>query len=39
MEKGNLRADVNVSVRKPGSEMGTRCEIKMLIQLNLFNKP
>ena len=28
MEKGNLRADVNVSVRKPGSEMGTRCEIK-----------
>ena len=28
MEKGNLRADVNVSVRKPNSEMGTRCEIK-----------
>ena len=28
MEKGNLRADVNVSVRKSGSEMGTRCEIK-----------
>jgi aspartyl-tRNA(Asn)/glutamyl-tRNA(Gln) amidotransferase subunit B len=28
MEKGNLRADVNVSVRKPGSELGTRCEIK-----------
>ena len=28
MEKGNLRADVNVSVRKPDSEMGTRCEIK-----------
>src|ERR1700761_6537755 len=28
MEKGNLRADVNVSVRKPGGSLGTRCEIK-----------
>jgi aspartyl-tRNA(Asn)/glutamyl-tRNA(Gln) amidotransferase subunit B len=28
MEKGNLRADVNVSVRKPGTTLGTRCEIK-----------
>ena len=28
MEKGNLRADVNVSVRKPGEPYGTRCEIK-----------
>ncbi|WP_207182523.1 Asp-tRNA(Asn)/Glu-tRNA(Gln) amidotransferase subunit GatB [Methylobacterium indicum] len=28
MEKGNLRADVNVSVRKPGEPLGTRCEIK-----------
>jgi len=28
MEKGNLRADVNVSVRKPGEALGTRCEIK-----------
>ena len=28
MEKGNLRADVNVSVRKKGDELGTRCEIK-----------
>jgi len=28
MEKGNLRADVNVSVRRPGDEFGTRCEIK-----------
>jgi aspartyl-tRNA(Asn)/glutamyl-tRNA(Gln) amidotransferase subunit B len=28
MEKGNLRADVNVSVRKPGTLLGTRCEIK-----------
>ncbi len=28
MEKGNLRADANVSVRKPGDRLGTRCEIK-----------
>ncbi|PYF03363.1 aspartyl/glutamyl-tRNA(Asn/Gln) amidotransferase subunit B [Rhodopseudomonas faecalis] len=28
MEKGSLRADVNVSVRKPGDALGTRCEIK-----------
>ena len=28
MEKGNLRADVNVSVRKVGAPLGTRCEIK-----------
>jgi aspartyl-tRNA(Asn)/glutamyl-tRNA(Gln) amidotransferase subunit B len=28
MEKGNLRADVNVSVRKPGTPLNTRCEIK-----------
>ncbi len=28
MEKGSLRADVNVSVRKPGEPLSTRCEIK-----------
>ena len=28
MEQGSLRADVNVSVRKPGGKFGTRCEIK-----------
>jgi aspartyl-tRNA(Asn)/glutamyl-tRNA(Gln) amidotransferase subunit B len=28
MEKGNMRADVNVSVRRPGEGLGTRCEIK-----------
>ncbi len=28
MEQGSLRADVNVSVRRPGDELGTRCEIK-----------
>jgi aspartyl-tRNA(Asn)/glutamyl-tRNA(Gln) amidotransferase subunit B len=28
MEEGSMRADVNVSVRKPGQPFGTRCEIK-----------
>jgi aspartyl-tRNA(Asn)/glutamyl-tRNA(Gln) amidotransferase subunit B len=28
MEEGSMRADVNVSVRKPGEEFRTRCEIK-----------
>src|SRR5687768_10362512 len=28
MEEGSMRADVNVSVRKPGAPLGTRCEIK-----------
>jgi aspartyl-tRNA(Asn)/glutamyl-tRNA(Gln) amidotransferase subunit B len=28
MEQGSLRCDVNVSVRKPGAKLGTRCEIK-----------
>ncbi len=28
MEQGSMRADVNVSVRKPGDKLGTRCEIK-----------
>ena len=30
MEQGSLRADVNVSVRRPGEALGTRCEIKNL---------
>ncbi len=28
MEEGSLRADVNVSVRRPGEDLGARCEIK-----------
>lgn len=28
MEEGSMRADVNVSVRKPGEELGTRTETK-----------
>ena len=30
MQEGSLRADVNISVRKPGENYGTRCEIKNL---------
>ncbi|EJF98816.1 aspartyl/glutamyl-tRNA(Asn/Gln) amidotransferase subunit B [Bartonella vinsonii subsp. arupensis Pm136co] len=28
MDEGSMRADVNVSVRRPGESFGTRCEIK-----------
>ncbi len=28
MEEGSMRVDANVSVRRPGDEFGTRCEIK-----------
>jgi len=28
MEQGSMRADINVSVRRPGGPFGTRCEIK-----------
>lgn len=28
MEEGNFRADVNISLRRPGAPLGTRCEIK-----------
>ena len=28
MDEGAMRADVNVSVRRPGEDFGTRCEIK-----------
>src|SRR6187401_982553 len=38
MEKGNLRADVNVSVRKPGSALGTRCEIKNMNSINFIGQ-
>jgi len=30
MEEGSLRCDCNVSVRRPGGPLGTRCEIKNL---------
>jgi aspartyl-tRNA(Asn)/glutamyl-tRNA(Gln) amidotransferase subunit B len=28
MEEGSMRVDANVSVRRPGADLGTRCEIK-----------
>jgi aspartyl-tRNA(Asn)/glutamyl-tRNA(Gln) amidotransferase subunit B len=28
MEEGSMRVDANVSVRRPGAKLGTRCEIK-----------
>src|ERR1700684_2655445 len=36
MEKGSLRADVNVSVRKPGGPLGIRCEIKNMNSISFI---
>jgi aspartyl-tRNA(Asn)/glutamyl-tRNA(Gln) amidotransferase subunit B len=39
MEKGSLRADVNVSVRRFGeTELGTRCEIKNMNSINFIGQ-
>jgi aspartyl-tRNA(Asn)/glutamyl-tRNA(Gln) amidotransferase subunit B len=38
MEKGSLRADVNVSVRKVGAPLGTRCEIKNMNSINFIGQ-
>jgi aspartyl-tRNA(Asn)/glutamyl-tRNA(Gln) amidotransferase subunit B len=38
MEKGSLRADVNVSVCKPGQPFGTRCEIKNVNSINFIGQ-
>ena len=38
MEQGNLRADVNVSVRRPGEPLGTRCEIKNLNSIRFIQQ-
>jgi aspartyl-tRNA(Asn)/glutamyl-tRNA(Gln) amidotransferase subunit B len=38
MEKGNLRADVNVSVRRPGEPLGIRCEIKNVNSLRFMGQ-
>ncbi|HEX2216557.1 MAG TPA: Asp-tRNA(Asn)/Glu-tRNA(Gln) amidotransferase subunit GatB [Xanthobacteraceae bacterium] len=38
MEKGNLRADINVSVRRPGEPLGTRCEIKNLNSIRFIGQ-
>jgi aspartyl-tRNA(Asn)/glutamyl-tRNA(Gln) amidotransferase subunit B len=36
MDEGSMRADVNVSVRKPGAGLGTRCEIKNVNSLRFI---
>jgi len=38
MAKGNLRADVNVSVRRPGEPLGTRCEIKNMNSISFIGQ-
>ena len=38
MEKGNMRCDANVSVRKPGGPLGTRCEIKNVNSIRFLHK-
>jgi aspartyl-tRNA(Asn)/glutamyl-tRNA(Gln) amidotransferase subunit B len=38
MEEGSMRCDVNVSVRKPGAEFGTRCEIKNVNSIRAVGK-
>src|ERR1700692_4144174 len=38
MEKGSLRADVNLSVRRPGAALGTRCEIKNMNSINFIGQ-
>ncbi|MFO0390035.1 MAG: Asp-tRNA(Asn)/Glu-tRNA(Gln) amidotransferase subunit GatB [Alphaproteobacteria bacterium] len=38
MEKGNLRCDANVSVRKAGEPYGTRCEIKNVNSVRFLHK-
>ena len=38
LEQGNMRADVNVSVRRPGEPFGTRCEIKNMNSVRFIMK-
>ena len=38
LEQGNMRADVNVSVRRPGEPFGTRCEIKNMNSVRFMLK-
>ena len=38
MQEGSLRADVNISVRKPGENYGTRCEIKNLNSIKFIKQ-
>ena len=38
MQEGSLRCDANVSVRKPGAELGTRTEIKNLNSIRFLRE-
>jgi len=38
MQEGSLRADVNISVRKPNEDIGTRCEIKNLNSIKFIKQ-
>lgn len=38
MDQGSMRADVNVSVRRPGEEFGTRCEIKNMNSIRFIGQ-
>jgi aspartyl-tRNA(Asn)/glutamyl-tRNA(Gln) amidotransferase subunit B len=38
MEEGSMRVDANVSVRRPGEPLGTRCEIKNLNSLRSLGR-
>ena len=38
MQEGSFRADVNISVRKPGNDYGTRCEIKNLNSIKFIKQ-
>jgi aspartyl-tRNA(Asn)/glutamyl-tRNA(Gln) amidotransferase subunit B len=38
MEEGSMRADVNVSVRKPGDDYGTRCEMKNINSIRFMQQ-
>jgi len=38
MEEGSLRCDANVSVRRPGAELGTRAEIKNLNSMRFVGR-
>lgn len=38
MEKGNMRCDANISMRRPGEEFGTRCEIKNVNSIRYLMK-
>lgn len=38
MDEGAMRADVNVSVRRPGEDFGTRCEIKNINSIRFIGQ-